>query len=121
MSATSNTIKVIALVSTIIYLALSIGGFIEPDNRLSNSEIVLIVVIALLCSGAYEAIKELKVGNIEAKFERIEHRQKDHEARLAGIQIALRYVVTKYELDKMKQLNQSGDFLVWFTDDFFRK
>jgi hypothetical protein len=112
----------LACVATLVYLVSITQGAIEPDSRLSASEIALAVAVlaTILLSGQIRgySVKDLTLGagGITASFERIEERQESLESEVKALQVALTGLVTKFEMTHLTKLAGDGTVSVRFGE-----
>lgn len=103
-------------------------GVISKDNRWQTEEVIILVILAILSSGLLEYIAEINVGKdgISAKFKQLEAKQEqqnrqlsNQQAEIRSLKVALQGIVTKFELDKLINLNQKGAFLCYYSEDLY--
>lgn len=116
------------LVLIIVYIVMIPFGVISKDNRWQTEEVIILVILAILSSGLLEYIAEINVGKdgISAKFKQLEAKQEqqnrqlsNQQAEIRSLKVALQGIVTKFELDKLINLNQKGAFLCYYSEDLY--
>ena len=112
----------LALTGLVVLYVLSIPlGFIGKENRYGIPEIVLVITIVVLFSGALGRLTEITVepGKLSARLNHVEEKpdelgkeQSKLEEQIEALRLALRGVVNVFELDKLKVLAGEGPFTV---------
>jgi hypothetical protein len=113
--------KWFVIVLTLVYLVLILAGKIPSATRLGWIEVTLVVLIVLLAGNFFDQLAELSLGKdgLHVTLNRIQHKQKDQDADIAAVRIAITGLVTKYEQAHLAALAADGPYPVKFGAIFF--
>jgi hypothetical protein len=114
----------LALATLMILYLLSIPvGLIDKKDRYDTSDIILIIGLIIVLSGAIDRLREItiKPGELNARLDNVEEKthelgeeQNKLEAQVQALRLALRGVVNVFELDKLRGLASDGPFMVHY-------
>jgi hypothetical protein len=111
------------LVLSVAYLIAVTFGAVDKDRRLEGTEVALLVAVLLFASGLVGRLADLTVGKEgqKASFRKLEERQEQQETTLRAIQIALKGIVSRFEMDKLRGLAAAEPFTCFYSPDFLNE
>lgn len=110
----------ILLVLSIAYLIAVIFGAIDKDRRLESTEFGILVAVLIFSSGLVGRLADITIGKegLKASFQKLEERQAQQETTIRAIQVALKGIVSRFELDKLRGLAGQNSFFCFYSPDF---
>lgn len=118
-----KTLKIVFFVCIAVYCGLLLAGKIPSENRLGPWEYGIVVLGILILLGFFDRVAEFSFGKegVKLTLDKIEAEQDRMSGEIHGLQVALRGLVTKYEIGHLRAMDTAAAYMVKYGDDFFEE